>query len=702
MNRNNSRCGAGIFVADKAKNGRCRAGVFAADKAKKGRCGAGIFAADKTKKMAAVLLAALVLPGCAGPSTRVLPQRQGGTMQDVPEEIPVVEEVNPYYLQESLGMLSAAPRFAGSRGEDGASRYIQKLLKDYGYTVNRQRFREKTEHEEIIGTNVVAVRPAEDPDADILLICTWHDSAPESPGAGNNASGVSVFLETARILSGLPTDTEVRFVSLSAHEKDALGAGIYAKGLSKRERERLIGVITFGPCGAVDTEGTVLATQDGEGTMLGDLLSDASDSVMGSRWEYQKRPGMENGVFASYAIPSVQVGQRQDSFDFGTPLDTADTVDAECLSNIVDTVCQAVSGIMSVDTPSMRAKAHYENNWNTFLYSQPPQQRIPFGSSARRLQALLGIPGKLAVVNRDSKNRPIERYRFSMKWFGMEQPFSASYYFTDESLDLVSLMPQDETMTAGEVRTQITACYGEPAKKTTGPYGTDYLWKDRKTGQQIELIPGKEQFEVEIRSDTPDPVLLASYSADGTLTDGNTSVEEEQGYLTKLCSLLFQPESAGLPRAELLYETDGAGNNAVHAKKLSQPEKIKKKPEHSTAGTQPQQETQQEAGWQVQIDPADLPSDGVGFTDRSASLKELLKTYGQILKETDPQAYADGYGELAPACAFEDAFALYVLVDIPPESTGEYQECVRYFDQFGELDTYRSAVRNYLGLQTEE
>ena len=105
----------------------------------------------------------------------------------------------------------------------------------------------------------------------------------------------------------------------------------------------------------------------------------------------------------------------------------------------------------------------------------------------------------------------------------------------------------------------------------------DYLWKDRKTGQQIELIPGKEQFEVEICSDTPDPVLLASYSADGTLTDGNTSVEEEQGYLTKLCSLLFQSESAGLPRAELLYETDGAGNNAVHAEKLSQPEKIKKK-----------------------------------------------------------------------------------------------------------------------------
>lgn len=48
---------------------------------------------------------------------------------------------------------------------------------------------------------------------------------------------------------------------------------------------------------------------------------------------------------------AVQVGQRFDSFDFGTPLDTVDTVDAECLSQIVDTLCQSVSGIMSLDTP---------------------------------------------------------------------------------------------------------------------------------------------------------------------------------------------------------------------------------------------------------------------------------------------------------------------------------------------------------------
>ena len=84
------------------------------------------------------------------------------------------------YLAEAAGQLSRS--------------YIQKLLKDYGYAVSRQRFRQKTEHAEIIGTNVTAAREAEDPDADILLVCTWHDSLPDSPGAGKNASGVSVFM----------------------------------------------------------------------------------------------------------------------------------------------------------------------------------------------------------------------------------------------------------------------------------------------------------------------------------------------------------------------------------------------------------------------------------------------------------------------------------------------------------------------------
>ena len=680
-------------------------------------------------KQAIVLVTAALLSGCAGPSTRVLPQRQGGTMQEVPDEIPVVEEVNSFYLQESLGILSASPRPAGSRGEDSAARYIQKLLKDYGYTVNRQRFREKTEHEEIIGTNVTAVREAEDPDADILLICTWHDSLPDSPGAGKIASGVSVFLETARILSGLPTDTEIRFVSLSAHEKDGLGARMYAKGLSKRERERLIGVITIGPCGAVDTQGTVLTTQDGKRTMLGELVREAAGAVTGLQWEYGAQAGQENGIFASYGIPAVQIGQRYDSFDFGTPLDTVETVDVECLSEIVDTLCQSVSEIMSLDTPSMRAKAHFENNWNDFIYSQEPGQKIPFGVSPGRLQASLGIPGRLAVVNRDTQNRPIEKYQFSMKWFDLDQPLQASYYFTDEQLDLVSLVPAGNGLTAKEMQEQISSLYGEPDKKNQGPYGLDCVWLDARTGMQIELIPGKEDFEIEIRSYAPQAQLIARFSPEGILVEGEEPSQPDLESLKDLCSTLFWTQEEAHPAMELVFESDGEGGKVVSVEKQ---EVVSAEHQTVQAGASLQQEHDRETAedasgiWEIRIDPADFWPVNKASGDRTKALKMLARTYGQLLQEAEPEHYAAGYGQLlqtiqerteeipgaAPGSGitreqntlpeFADAFAMYILAEMPQDSPGSYQECVRYFDQFEELNTYRSAVRTALGLQTEE
>ena len=128
--------------------------------------------------------------------------------------------------------------------------------------------------------------------------------------------------------------------------------------------------------------------------------------------------------------------------------------------------------------------------------------------------------------------------------------------------------------------------------------------------------------------------------------------------------------------------------------------------------------------WTVRIDPADFPEEEGIFTDRAETLKALLRVYGQMLKESMPDAYVTGYAELvqknqqvpeqpdvAPGDAgqerstapeFEDAFALYVLTDQPMDAPGIWQECVRYFDQFEELNTYRSTVRSYLGLQTEE
>ena len=134
------------------------------------------------------------------------------------------------------------------------------------------------------------------------------------------------------------------------------------------------------------------------------------------------------------------------------------------------------------------------------------------------------------------------------------------------------------------------------------------------------------------------------------------------------------------------------------------------------------------AEWEVSVDPADFLLPDGSYRNRTEVVKALTAAYGTLLKEAFPETYLQEYENLkeknmeeparpdaAPGAdaqteeaeilqlpEFEDAFALYVLTGKPQESPGRYQECIRYFYQFGELNTYRSAVRNALGLQTEE
>ena len=114
--------------------------------------------------LAAALAAGCMAGGCAGPSTRVLPQESKETFP-MQEEPFVLEESNPFYLQEELEILAASPRVCGSEQDREAVRYIRQLLEDYGYETSLQQFARYlgSEEERVIGTNVVAVRLAQSP-----------------------------------------------------------------------------------------------------------------------------------------------------------------------------------------------------------------------------------------------------------------------------------------------------------------------------------------------------------------------------------------------------------------------------------------------------------------------------------------------------------------------------------------------------------
>jgi Predicted aminopeptidases len=130
------------------------------------------------------------------------------------------------------------PRPAGSKAEKEAAEYIKLNLEKYGWKVKEQPFSKIVVHEtplnlgeekiELVNSqNIIAELPGLNPDC--ILIGAHYDSAGVSvPGAVDNASGVGLLLELARVLaSGSHQDT-YQLVFFGAEESGLVGSSYYA------------------------------------------------------------------------------------------------------------------------------------------------------------------------------------------------------------------------------------------------------------------------------------------------------------------------------------------------------------------------------------------------------------------------------------------------------------------------------------------
>lgn len=77
------------------------------------------------------------------------------------------------------------------------------------------------------------------PEKGILIVSAHYDTAPGTPGADDNASGVAVLLEAARLLKDAALSREVRFVAFGTEEPPAFGTqnmGSYRYARNLREK----------------------------------------------------------------------------------------------------------------------------------------------------------------------------------------------------------------------------------------------------------------------------------------------------------------------------------------------------------------------------------------------------------------------------------------------------------------------------------
>lgn len=117
---------------------------------------------------------------------------------------------------------------------DRARNYLTQSLKKFGWSPTLQFFEG--------GVNIFAQHKGTDPSAGAILLAAHYDTVPNSPGADDNATGVAVVLEVARLLTR-PTPRTLQIAFFDQEEVGLHGSMAFAN--NKARLENLRGVIVL-------------------------------------------------------------------------------------------------------------------------------------------------------------------------------------------------------------------------------------------------------------------------------------------------------------------------------------------------------------------------------------------------------------------------------------------------------------------------
>jgi len=170
-------------------------------------------------------------------------------------------------MRQHIEVLTRVARPCHSPELEAARRYVTDELEACGWTVRRHVFETVNDcgdlnyGETLHGINLISTRddlfPADQPDAPPrprLCVGAHLDSRPDTPGADDNASGVAVLLEVARLLSAdwlraAPVDLEL--VAFDLEENGMLGGREHAR-VARDSATDLLGMISLEMLGYCD------------------------------------------------------------------------------------------------------------------------------------------------------------------------------------------------------------------------------------------------------------------------------------------------------------------------------------------------------------------------------------------------------------------------------------------------------------------
>jgi Zn-dependent M28 family amino/carboxypeptidase len=211
-------------------------------------------------------------------------------------------------------LAGGGPRLATAPAYAAAAAVVRPRLRASGYDVRRQGFPVPAGDswgvpvEAGRSFNLIATPPAFDRAKAYVLVGAHLDTVAVAPGAEDNASGVAVVLELARVLGG---EGQVVLVAFGGEEPRGpgdlhhFGSKRYVAQLSEEERRHLRAMVSLDRVGVGDS--VPLASIDGGPTGLRDELADVADRL-GIPTVVETNTGSDHESFADAGLRAARIG----------------------------------------------------------------------------------------------------------------------------------------------------------------------------------------------------------------------------------------------------------------------------------------------------------------------------------------------------------------------------------------------------------
>ena len=157
--------------------------------------------------------------------------------------------VDPQQLRRTLEVIVGERNpFSGQRHSTEVESFIEKELASYGLSVESDYFSYRGKSfRNIIG------RQSAQRAGSLIILGAHFDSVQGTPGADDNASGVAVLLEAARLLARGRAGSQVLFCAFNLEELNMIGSGDFAKKL-KSAGAKVAAMISLEMVGYTDSK----------------------------------------------------------------------------------------------------------------------------------------------------------------------------------------------------------------------------------------------------------------------------------------------------------------------------------------------------------------------------------------------------------------------------------------------------------------